>query len=242
MFLESCTTYSLNEEKAAYISLDKSAISQESQTTDSAIQDSTEPSKAIEHFAPLLKLYDAEHAFNKIGTPKARESGEIYIDSNEASFFTHEENFQVEGREYTNFVYRVHFSEIPFSLFPFHLSYGKNVGLLFVVTLNKEQEPVLFTITHTCGCYKAIMATTFTPDSFFPPKWKRGNEKQKVYGEKLPYLLNLSENKPNVCVTVRPQTHRVMDVQACSKEKDFAVSSRTTSSIKNRNRECQFLS
>lgn len=198
--IASCTTYSLEEDKADYLSL------QNEQSEDD-----------FANFAPTLKIYDAQVDSNKVGTPKANADGSVYIDSADPAVYTIEQSFQVEDRQYTNLVYRVHFSDIPFSIFPYHLSWGKNVGLIFVVTLNENQEPILFTTAHTCGCYMAMMGTSHTPESFFPEDWTELDSLQYVYGERLPHKLDLSETKPDICVAVRPHVHRIMDVFACDK-------------------------
>jgi len=209
LVLNTCTSYTLEENNAQYYTLNKSE------------------NNNVQRFSPLLKVFDANEDFNKIGTPKANNDGSVYIDSQNATFYTTEQSFQIDDRSYKNLIYRVHFKEIPFSIFPFHLSTGKNIGLLFFVTLNEQERPVLFSAVHTCGCYKAIIATSNTPKSFYPDKWQGESEEttpnkiqQRVYGEKLPTMLNLSEAKPDICVAIRPQEHRVMDVFACNKNQD----------------------
>jgi len=153
LFLTACTTYTLEEDKAAFYSLQKEQVKND-----------------FAEFSPILKVFDAHVAGNKVGTPMANADGSVYIDSDNAAFYTIKQTFQIEDRKYTNLVYRMHFSEIPLSINPYHLSWGKNVGLIFVVTLNEQQQPVLFTVSHTCGCYKEQMGTSFTPESFYHRK------------------------------------------------------------------------
>lgn len=214
--LISCTSYTLDENKSQYVTLKKETINHNNTT-----KENKSSQDLITQYAPLIKIFDANENFNKIGTPKANNDGSVYVDGQEPSFYTSEQIFKIENREYTNLIYRIHFNEIPFSIVPFHLSKGENVGLIFVVTLNEHQEPILFTTVHSCGCYKALMATTFTPKSFYPKAWSEqqvsNEEKQKIYGEKLPTIIPLNEKKPDICVAIRPQEHRVMDVYACDK-------------------------
>ncbi len=207
--LANCTHYSLDESKASYLTLPQE------QAKTAATQASDE--QLLTRFAPMIKIFDSEDGVNKIGTAKALSNKEVYIDSSEASIYTLKQNFQIEDRQYTNLIYRVHFQKIPFSIFPFNLSYGKNVGLIFVVTLNEAGEPVLFTTVHTCGCYKAMMATPYTPESAYPDSWVNLEEKQKVYGERLPTVLKINEQNPDICVAIRPHEHRIMDAFPCNK-------------------------
>lgn len=201
-FISACTTYTLEEDKAAYVSLTKN-----------------EAQSDMAAFAPNLKIFDAHVDTNKVGTPKANADGSVFIDSSNPAFYTIKQTFQIENRSYTNLIYRVHFSDIPFSLFPYHLSWGKNVGLIFVVTLNEQQQPILFTTAHTCGCYMAMMGTSFTPESFFPDDWTELDSLQKVYGERLPHVVELTTEQPDICVAIKPHVHRIMDVFPCDKSK-----------------------
>lgn len=205
--LTACTTYSLEEQKVSYVSLENSK-----NISDEKLQG--EQNNLPRH-APVFKVHDAVESHNKIGTPSANSKGKVWVDSEASTVYSHEESFQIEDRKYRNLIYRVHFSSIPFSIFPFHLSAGKNVGLIFIVTLNENNEPVLFTTSHTCGCYKAFISTNFTPDVFYPENWPK--ETQKVYGETLPVKISLDASNPDICVAIRPDEHRVMDVYPCNK-------------------------
>ncbi len=204
LFTSACTHYSLAEEDSTQLSLAPS-----------------EGNELLNRYAPLLIVHDTQESFNKVGEVKAKSDGSVYIDPDQAMFYTHEASFEVEGRKYTNLVYRVHFSNIPFSIIPFHISWGKNVGLMFVVTVNENQEPVLFTTVHTCGCYKALIGTNHTPEELFPEKWITKDlldKDQAVYGEDLPRRINFNNGAQDICVSIRPQEHRVMEVTACNKQ------------------------
>jgi len=207
--VSSCTTYTLDEDRAAYYSLQADNPDKQLEKKDSEFS----------LHAPALKVFDAHESSNKVGKPMANADGSVYIDSSSPAFYTVKQTFQIEDRKYTNLIYRVHFSEIPLSIFPYHLSWGKNVGLIFVVTLNEEQQPVLFVTAHTCGCYMAMMGTSFTPDSFYPDSWAGLDAMQKVYGERLPRKVELSEQEPDICVAIKPHVHRIMDVFPCDKSK-----------------------
>lgn len=196
-FLNACASYSLDEERSQQLSL----------------QTGLEGSGLIADNAPILRIYDASQNFNKVGTVRAKASGGVWVDPQIASFYADKMDFTVGEHRYKNLVYRVHFSEIPFSIFPFHLASGKNVGLIFIITLNENDEPILFTTTHTCGCYKAILPTTYTPESFYPEGFS--SDELPVYGETLAPLISLSETSSRICIAIRPNQHRVMDVSAC---------------------------
>ncbi len=71
---------------------------------------------------------------------------------------------------------------------------------------------MLFTTVHACGCYLAIIPTTYLSDNSFPINWKE--EPIKVYGEKLPWRLEYTDqDKPKILVHLRPGVHRVMNLE-----------------------------
>jgi hypothetical protein len=99
---------------------------------------------------------------------------------------------------------------------PFNLTAGKNPGLIIIITLNGREEPVLVTSAHTCGCYKAIVSTTYLPDEALPQKRQKKpvSLSLDVYGEQLSAIVDYrSRNDPRLLVTLRPDVHRVMDLQ-----------------------------
>jgi hypothetical protein len=97
-------------------------------------------------------------------------------------------------------------------LIPFHLSAGKNVGLIIIVTVDTENRPVLVTTVHTCGCYLAIIPTTHLSVDSFPENWEE--DPIKVYGERLPWRLEYIErDNPKILVHLRPGVHRVMNLE-----------------------------
>jgi hypothetical protein len=170
----------------------------------------------VENWAPVFVAYGHADAFNHIGQPKVRlESNgdqDVYISSGDPVVYFMERAFFTEKGTYTNLVYRVHFPKVPFSLIPFNLTAGKNVGLLVVVTLDDRKRPVLVTSVHTCGCYKAIVPTDYLPMDAFPKHWQA--KPVDIYGEHLPPQLNFEGiPSPRILVYLRPGVHRVMNLE-----------------------------
>jgi len=175
---------------------------------------------AIHRFAPVFLVYGYNHRHNRIGRPTAsrEENGRerITIDIDQPTVYVKKESFSTPKNSYTNLIYRAHFPAIPFSLVPFNLTAGKNPGLIIIITLNGREEPVLVTSVHTCGCYKAIISTTYLHDEALPQKRQKKpvSLSLNVYGEQLPVIVDYqSRNDPRLLVTLRPDVHRVMDLQ-----------------------------
>lgn len=170
----------------------------------------------IGRHAPLFVVHGSAKAYNRIGTPAATYDNygreKIYVDADKPSIYTQKRSFTTERGTYTNLIYRIHFAAIPFSLLPFNLTAGHNVGLMVVVTLDADGRPVLFTTVHTCGCYKSFTPTSNLPEARYPKDWPPGIV--NVYGEKLPARLNLDGmTAPRLMVFLRPDVHRIMDLR-----------------------------
>lgn len=170
----------------------------------------------IRQYAPLFLAHDYQATYNRIGRPVAKYDSQgneqIYIDSQTPVIYFVKRSFTTSKGTYTNLIYRVHFPEVPFGLIPFNLTAGNNIGLMVVITLDSQQKPVLVTTVHTCGCYLAIVPTSFLPDDALPMKWSA--KPLKVYGETLPRLVDYSKTSdPKLLVYLRPQVHRVMDLK-----------------------------
>lgn len=170
----------------------------------------------LEWYAPAFLTYGHDHPYNRIGKPTATLDGEgreqIFVDPARPLMYYLIRTFSTEKGTYTNLIYRVHFPKVPYSLFPFYLTTGRNVGLLVVVTLDAQDRPVLVTTVHTCGCYVAVIPTTFLPPEDLPLDWRE--EPVKVYGERLPWLLDYTgRDRPRLLIYVRPGVHRVMNVE-----------------------------
>ena len=167
-------------------------------------------------YEPLFLSHISDSDYNRIGKPSARYDDQgmehIYVDIEHPIIYYLKRNFTTSKGQYTNLIYRVHFPKVPFSLIPFHLTAGKNVGLLVVITLDAVKRPVLVTTVGTCGCYLAIVPTSFLPRDALPLKWQ--DKPINVYGEILPSRLNYANmENPKLLIHIRPGAHRVMDLE-----------------------------
>ena len=176
----------------------------------------SEEGSLLSKYAPVFLTYDYRNDYNRIGSPAARINSEgkeqIYVDPEKPAIYFIEKEFSTEKGNYTNLVYRVHFPKVPFSIIPFYLTSGRNVGIIVVITLDKENRPLLVTTVNTCGCYVAILPTTYLSPDARPKDWKE--EPLDVYGEKFPWIVNYAElTNPKLLVHVRPSVHRVMDLE-----------------------------
>jgi len=175
-----------------------------------------DPGKSdLHHFSPVIVTPD-DYAHNRIGKVVATRTNEkknnVSIDPNTPIFYTSEQTFRTETQTYRNLIYRFHFSSVPFSLMPFYLTSGNNVGLMVIVTLDELSRPVLVTTVHTCGCYFAITPTNYLASSALPDNW---TSTQTVFGETLPGMIHFPikdthESKP--VIYLRADIHRVMDI------------------------------
>ena len=175
----------------------------------------------IRQYAPLFLTHDYQVPYNRIGRPAAKYDDQghelIYVDSQDPVIYFAKRDFTTLKGTYTNLIYRVHFPEVPFSLIPFNLTAGNNIGLMVVVTLDLQQRPVLVTSVHTCGCYLAIVPTSFLPRDALPVKWSA--KPLSVYGETLPGLVDYSKTSgPKLLAYLRPQVHRIMDLKIIDRE------------------------
>lgn len=168
----------------------------------------------LERFAPVFIVENGKEAYNRIGRPYAFLSAageQVAVDPETAVLYAGLRSFTTPTAAYTNLLYRVHFTEVPFSLLPFHLTAGKNVGLLVVVTLDAGHTPVLYTLVHTCGCYLAFVATSDLPRRKWKEGWREG--RQVVYGENLPMLLDFKgEETGRIAVHIGAATHRIKNI------------------------------
>jgi len=167
----------------------------------------------LARYAPVFVLQTYGDPDNRIGAPVARlvdGAEQVCVDPGRPVIYGRRRAFTTSRGAYTNLVYRVHFPGIPFP----NLTWGRNVGLFVIVTLDAQERPVLVTTVHTCGCYLAFMPTTYTPPGALPPDWETG--RRDVYGELLPGHLDLPrpfDGRYRPVVFLRDETHRVMDVR-----------------------------
>ena len=171
----------------------------------------------LSRFMPVFVIENNKKKYNLIGTPIAKiaKNGEekISVDPEKATVYTQVRKFKTFKNTYTNLIYRIHFEKIPGGFTPFYLGKGKNMGLIIIVTLNSQNEPILYTSVHTCGCYVAFVPTSFMPATEFPGNWKK--ERQSVHSESLPGILKLSRSLPDqgkIFILLRDGSHRVKDI------------------------------
>lgn len=164
-------------------------------------------------YAPVFALQNYARPYNRIGTARVKmERGKevAYVDPASPTVYGEKLEFRTPRGKYTNLLYRVHFERVPF---PF-VTAGNNPGLLVFITLDEKARPVLVTCVHSCGCYLAVIPTSFTPPSALPAHWDLKG--QKVHGEKLPGGLMLPQDFSadyRVVVCLRDEIHRVMDLR-----------------------------
>ena len=167
-------------------------------------------------YNPIFLVEKSDFQYNRIGTPSAiiNDSNKltVFVDPQIPSIYVQELFFKTDNATYKNYIYRIHFEKVPFILMPFYLTSGKNVGLIVVITVNEEKNPVLITTVHTCGCYLGFVPTSFLHKDAFPEGW---NFKiQRVYGERLPGILDLKGSikaapiSP-IVILIESGTHRV---------------------------------
>lgn len=177
-----------------------------------SLYDEREPQS---RFAPVFIVENGDKAYNRIGTPVAivaEGKEKATIDPDLATYYLSARRFTTEKGSYLNLIYRIHFQKIPFSVVPFNLGSGANVGLLAVVTLNSRNEAILYSLLHTCGCYLAFIPTSNLPEEALPIGWKKG--RQNVFTEDLPSYLTFSPKGADelLFVHIREETHRVKSI------------------------------
>lgn len=175
----------------------------------SVVQDGT----LLSRYAPAFVIEDSAKDFNKIGTAAVRKDKagqpEVYVDRDHPSIYAMEQKFADKNSSFTNLIYRIHFESTPLP----HLTAGKNVGLIIIVTLDQDDSPLLVTTVHTCGCYLSITPTSLLPPRVYPENWPADG--QDIYGEYLPSLFRVEpefSSKQRFVARIRSETHRVMDL------------------------------
>lgn len=164
--------------------------------------------------APVFFVEGHHESYNLIGTPVARLADNnrevVYVDPSQATVYAETRDFQTAKGRYQNLIYRVHFEQVP----PGHLGSGRNVGLIVVVTLDQQANPLLYTTALTCGCYLAMVPTSLLPDEALPAEFDR-QARQWIYGESLPGHLTfdpLDTAATRLGLLIRAETHRVKDL------------------------------
>lgn len=171
-------------------------------------------SLAARHAPVVVPEYPSAD-YNRVGRPSAdydaRGRERIFVDPGRPAVYFRQLDFATAQQRYTNLVYRVHFERVPVSLVPFHLTAGRNSGLLFIVTLDEAERPLLLTTVHTCGCYLAFVPTRHLPREHWPAG--RDGDEQRVFGIRLPGVIDWPDaNDHRLLIHTRHGTHRVQDV------------------------------
>jgi len=165
---------------------------------------------------PTFLIKNDEEAYNRIGTPRVRtqadEKVEVYVDPDTAALFFETQKFTTPRGTYRNLLYRIHFEKVPFALDTWHLTAGNNPGLLIIYTLDANDQLLLVTTVHTCGCFLAFLPTNAMPEEWFPADWP--TQLQSIYGQSLPSRLqpNQAEDMEEIVFTLESDTHRISDV------------------------------
>lgn len=174
----------------------------------------------LDRLSPVFLVEEPDKDFNRIGKPYAtlKDGAEVVgVSPEEPMIYTSIRKFSTKKGQYTNFLYRVHFSGIPFHIVPFYLSAGKNVGLIVVVTVDEDQNPLLYTLVHSCGCYLAFVPTSHLPREMLPKAWE--GDRQNVFGENLPTFVQFQEDvRERLAVHLRNGSHRVKNVWLIAQE------------------------
>jgi len=181
----------------------------------------TEGDELFARFAPVVLVENYEASYNRIGTPSARladdGSEDVHVDPSTPTYYVQKLAWKTDAHEYTNLVYRVHFALSKSNDNSRDGGNGENVGLLVVVTVDENGKPCWVNTVGTCGCFHAVLPTTFTPDQFYPEHWDK--EDLRVYGEKLPGMLAYPEEFDETVrpvVYLRDGSHRVADLAVAS--------------------------
>lgn len=172
-------------------------------------------------FAPIILVENHTDTLNRVGTPAARYaadgSEEVYVDPSQPTYYVQQIEWKSDAHTYTNLVYRVHFEASKDNDLSRNGGKGENVGLLVVVTLNEDGKPCWINTVGTCGCFHAILPTSFLPEAAYPKGWD--TKQQTVYGEHLPGLVAYPaefDETVRPVVFVRKGSHRVADLQVAS--------------------------
>jgi len=170
----------------------------------------------LARFAPVIVPADIRYPFNRIGTPAAGYSPqgkeEISVNPAVPTVYVQQRDFTSRGHRYTNLIYRFHFERVPL----LHLTSGRNGGLLVIITLNQQQQAVLITTVHSCGCYLAIVPTSHLPASAYPAHWDARS--QRVFGITLPGRLDYPQGF-HPLISLRHATHRVTAMRTVNRQR-----------------------
>lgn len=181
---------------------------------DSVLAYTVEEGTSYTPHGPVFLVREPEDSFNRIGAPVAEPAGEeataISISTALPTVFVERRYWQGQRGEYTNLYYRIHFPKVPVRFFPFNIGAGENVGLFVILTYNDEDQLLLVTTLHTCGCYLAFVPTSNLPETMYPHNWP--STRQIVYGENLPARLPALSADQKLVILIGESEHRVEDI------------------------------
>jgi hypothetical protein len=171
--------------------------------------------QAVLTWAPAFVVHNPQESYNRMGRPvvfsDAQGQEEVRVDPEQPAIYYRVEPFQTARGSYTNLVFRVHFPATPWSLVPFLIGAGQNMGVLVVVTLDAGGRPLLVSTAGTCGCYLTMVPTDLLDPAALPPDWS--GQPLEIYGERLPARLDLAGlDHPRLLLIIRPGEHRVMQI------------------------------
>ncbi len=176
-----------------------------------------ENNSLVSRFMPVFVIENHKNKHNLIGTASAKISEDneevIYVNPEIATVYTNIRKFTTIKNTYTNLIYRIHFEKIPDGFIPFYIGEGSNTGLIVIITLNKQNKPILYTTVHTCGCYLAFVPTSYMPADGVPKGWDKG--RQSVNSENLPGFLEYkksSSTDEKLGILIKDGSHRVKDI------------------------------
>ncbi len=167
--------------------------------------------------APSFMINDPLKPYNRIGTPGVRYSvagtEEVYVDPFKGAVYVDKKRFRTRNGVYENYIYRIHFEKVPFGYDEYHLTAGNNVGLIVILTQNQENETVLITTVHTCGCFLTFLPTDKNNKEQLTDDWTA--EEQKVFGKKLPAFIHYPSDNKNghLVIHLEGASHRVVDIE-----------------------------
>lgn len=166
--------------------------------------------------SPAFLVENSDAPYNRIGTPSAalNDDGQeaVFVNPALPAVYVGENSFSTDRGQYTNAIYRIHFSKVPYG-FPFvNLTAGNNPGILIIYTRNVKKQLLLVTTVHTCGCYLAFLPTDKLDQASYPPDWPA--QEQWIYGHNLPSRITLDgSTNEQLLFTLADQTHRISDIR-----------------------------
>ena len=178
----------------------------------------TQGDERFARFAPIFLVEKYSESYNRVGAPSARLADDghedVYVDPAKPVFYTQVKEWDSPKGHYTNLIYRVHFEMSKGNSNSTNGGKGYNVGMMAVVTLDGNNQPVLLNAVHTCGCFHTILPTSFLPEADYPEGWDVN--RHSVYKENLPGLIHYPKDYDESIrpvIYLRDGSHRVADIE-----------------------------